>query len=145
MNDLSEENGRVEEHYSGGDTYNVVDRHLDEHNEGDTSNVDVLEKLTKRGSKRKRRLFKDSLAKRNDIKMDQQRNKHSLKPPCKTTCKQKCTDKIIERLRKTINQQFWNLSKAERRMFILHSVEIKYVKRRRGEDKKKETQHIHIY
>lgn len=153
MNNVNVENGQIEEYYNGGDTCNVEDGQVEEYGENnryyvengqveeyggnDTCNEDVLEKMTKRGTKRKRRLFKNSLTKRNAIKMDQLRNKHSLKPPCKTTCMQKCTDKFTESLRKTINQQFWNLSKDERRMFILHSVDIKDVKRRRGNDIKK--------
>ncbi|KAE9521295.1 hypothetical protein AGLY_018314 [Aphis glycines] len=153
LNNVNVENGQIEEYYNGGDTCNVEDGQVEEYGENntyyvkngqveeyggsDTCNVDVLEKMTKRGTKRKRRLFKNSLTKRNAIKLDQLRNKHSLKPPCKTTCMQKCTDKFTESVRKTINQQFWNLSKDERRMFILHSVDIKDVKRRRGNDIKK--------
>jgi len=124
--------------HNGGDICNIIeDGQVERHSRGDTCDEEVLDKLTKHGLNRKRRLFKNSVAKRNNIKNDQQRNKHGLKSPCKTTCKQMCTDKIVESVRKAINQQFWNLSKAERRMFVLHSVEIKDIKRRRGKDEKK--------
>lgn len=55
--------------------------------------------------------------------------RHAVKPPCK--CKFRCYQKISEPRRVEINRQYWQLPYDKQRDFILHSVEILDVKRRK--------------
>lgn len=96
-----------------------------------SSNENENSNLTKRGTKRKRIKHLTSLKERNHIKFQKKIEKHNLKPPC-ISCKKNCITLIPEILRFKINQQFWSLSKAEQRMYVINSVERRDVKRRRG-------------
>ncbi|OQR71441.1 hypothetical protein BIW11_10996 [Tropilaelaps mercedesae] len=55
--------------------------------------------------------------------------RHSVKPPC--NCKFRCFEKLSEARRIEINRQYWQLPYDKQRDFILHSVEILDVKRRK--------------
>lgn len=60
--------------------------------------------------------------------------RHSVKPPC--TCKFRCFEKLSEARRIEINRQYWQLPYDKQRDFILHSVEILDVKRRKKRKQK---------
>jgi len=69
--------------------------------------------------------------------MQLKRDKHKLQPSC-MPCKKNCVQHIPESLRSEINRQYWILSKKEQELFVMNSIEIKCVQRRRGlNDEKK--------
>lgn len=104
----------------------------DQNNALQSNEEEVDNGVTKKGTKRKRKAYSKTPYERKQLLLQKQREKHCLKPPCILSCKQKCTEKISQALREVINRDFWNIYVAERKMFVLTSVERQNVKRRRG-------------
>lgn len=61
------------------------------------------------------------------------KNKHPVLLGCSDKCKMKCASFFSEIRRNEINKQFWDLSYAERRSFVLNSCERLEIKRRTTE------------
>lgn len=87
--------------------------------------------VTKKGTIRKRKTYSTPLIERKKFKKEQIRIKHKLKPPC-VTCKKQCFINIPENLRQTINDQYWGMTKQERKVYLLNTIKRHDVKRRRG-------------
>lgn len=75
--------------------------------------------FTKTGKLRERRKFEQSKKERVDKKIQEQREKMSLKSPCNfLTCKKKCSMKIDDSQRKKINDSYVALSFEEQGLVI---------------------------
>lgn len=65
-----------------------------------------------------------------DKKRDARKKKHRLLPPCKD-CRKKCSGKFTEEHRFEINDKYWNLSLAERRLWLDGQIVLMEVKQRK--------------
>lgn len=102
--------------------------------------------LTKRGTKRLRKVYKTSVTVRNAAKVQHIRNKHSLRPLCPTNCRKMCSKMFQEDTRQKIHDEFWSMNKSEQKIFLLHTVTSLNLKRRRPKDEsKKKNVFIPVY
>ena len=60
------------------------------------------------------------------------KEKYPLLAPCKDNCRMKCITKITEENRKTINDSFWTLDFAQRRLWFDAQIQVHSVQRRKA-------------
>ncbi|CAH0547306.1 unnamed protein product [Brassicogethes aeneus] len=86
---------------------------------------EILKKVTKKGTLRKRSKFDIPLSSRRAAKIIKRVLKHTIvKPPCSSKCVLKCSLKLNEEVRKVINQQYWESSSDIQKNFLLNNVNI---------------------
>ncbi|KAK5648204.1 hypothetical protein RI129_003096 [Pyrocoelia pectoralis] len=89
---------------------------------------------TKTGAVRKRRKMEEPLQVRQRNKLDNCKQKHSLKTPC-VICKKNCNSYFSNEHRTNINTQYWEMTFTEKRTFVACSITAEPaedVKRHRG-------------
>lgn len=75
---------------------------------------------TKKGEKRKRRKFDDSLNERKKRKMVNKIKEHGVKKSC--TCKMNCAGKITYIRQMDLNKQYWTLPKDQQKQFVYNCI-----------------------
>lgn len=99
-----------------------------------------INKITKRGTIRKRKSYGSSLSERKKVKLEERRKKFELKPPCEN-CIRKCASKISQVRRQNINNEYWSLDWVSKRRFVLTNSEKVAVLRKHHDSSRKHTFH----
>lgn len=94
--------------------------------------ISVQKNYTKAGNLRKRKIYDFPLSERKKQKLEKYIQDHNVKQSCH--CKLKCREKISVDRQNSINEQYWQLSKEQQKLYLFNCI-------KKTETKKKTTRH----